>query len=400
MKPDSPNSTSLLDELLNDPERDQIPGARPMLSVHEDDEKEFRAALKERQSARVALLRRGVALGTLAELEGRARSLSPGRNRRRWNKARPILLPGLLRKEVEANALEREVYDELRTAGGLRSWFERQETSFTVSQVPHAMTDPERDLESLALEAQPQSLWLKTGRLSTHEADHSLRLRFSFGREVDDDANRDPAAHAEVARLARDCVPMVSALESNGTLRTLLESTCGAAPTFSQHIVYWNAPQGGARFHHDAFGDPDPSGQRGVAFTQISGSTVWLALSIRDLAQCVVEFATILSEGQMREVREELFAGDRLVELMRFAREPETCVAELAQPGCGYLGPLVDLCPEFTALLADRGFALRLEPGDLLLLPNHGFAKTAMHSVFCASDESGEALSVAIRTDG
>ena len=40
---------------------------------------------------------------------------------------------------------------------------------------------------------------------------------------------------------------------------------------------------------------------------------------------------------------------------------------------------------------------LLLEPGDGLLLPNHGYKATAMHSVFCASDEPTYALSMAVR---
>ena len=53
--------------------------------------------------------------------------------------------------------------------------------------------------------------------------------------------------------------------------------------------------------------------------------------------------------------------------------------------------------PEFTGLLADAGHAWLLDPGDVIVLPNHGFAATCMHSVFCASDEPGYALSMAIR---
>jgi len=70
---------------------------------------------------------------------------------------------------------------------------------------------------------------------------------------------------------------------------------------------------------------------------------------------------------------------------------------ELALPGCGALGRLVNRGPEFSAFLADAGHAAILRAGDAILLPNHDLAHTAMHSVFCASEQTGYALSLAIR---
>ena len=53
-----------------------------------------------------------------------------------------------------------------------------------------------------------------------------------------------------------------------------------------------------------------------------------------------------------------------------------------------------------TGLLADAGHACVLEPGDAILLPNHGYARTAMHSVFCASEETTYGISLAVRAFG
>jgi hypothetical protein len=72
---------------------------------------------------------------------------------------------------------------------------------------------------------------------------------------------------------------------------------------------------------------------------------------------------------------------------------------ELARPDCGILGPLVNRGPEFTALLADAGHALLLRPGDVILRPNHGLERTAMHSVFHAGGELAYGLSFALRED-
>jgi hypothetical protein len=71
--------------------------------------------------------------------------------------------------------------------------------------------------------------------------------------------------------------------------------------------------------------------------------------------------------------------------------------AELALPGCGRLAALVNRGPEFTGFLADAGHAAVLEAGDAILLPNHGYARTAMHSVFCAGERTGLGLSLALR---
>jgi hypothetical protein len=72
---------------------------------------------------------------------------------------------------------------------------------------------------------------------------------------------------------------------------------------------------------------------------------------------------------------------------------------ELARPDCGILGPLVNRGPEVTCMVADAGHAVLLGPGDVLLLPNHGLERTAMHSVFHGGGEIAYGLSFALRED-
>ncbi len=395
----------LLDEILSDPDRDRIPGALPIVSVHENDEPEFLAALRDRARTRMELRRRGQLHGTLVELHGKRSEFSGRELVKRWKNAAPVLLPGLLADEVAGSAEARADYDLLRETGGLRAWLRANKTlwneQFELSPEDHEARDADRDLECVSLRARGElsdvPLWLKTGRLSTFADDASLRLRMSFGKEIEDDANPDPRGHQAVRALAECLLPLSTQLHSNEALARTLTKAFGGQSTFSQHIRYWNAPEGGARFHHDAFGLPDPSGQRGVAYLQVSGATLWIALSIRALAHNVLMFAEMLADGELRPLRETLFPGESLVKFITLARDEEKCIHELSQPGCGKLGQVVDLGPEFTALLADGGHALRVEAGDVLLLPNHGYDRTAMHSVFCASEQPGEALSVAIR---
>src|SRR6188768_3033859 len=69
--PDDPGElggSALLDEILDDPERDRGSGARPIVSVREQEDAAFLAAVEARQTARVALSRRGVWHGEWAEV--------------------------------------------------------------------------------------------------------------------------------------------------------------------------------------------------------------------------------------------------------------------------------------------------------------------------------------------
>ena len=152
-----------------------------------------------------------------------------------------------------------------------------------------------------------------------------------------------------------------------------------------------------ALFHHDAFDEPPEDRQRGVLFAQLAGRTAWLALSIGDLAERVREFGEALAAGELPWVAGALDDPEQLVPLLA---DGAGLLRELALPGCGRLAGLVNQGPDFTCLLADAGHAFVLEPGDALLLPNHGYARTAMHSVFCASDGLTYGLSFALRRDG
>jgi hypothetical protein len=128
---------------------------------------------------------------------------------------------------------------------------------------------------------------------------------------------------------------------------------------------------------------------------------VWLALSLEDLALRAIELLQMMQEGELAWVREELFGrADDWSRALQLAADQRALERELALPGCGRLASLVNRGPEFTALLADSGHALVLRPGDVLLLPNHGLhglERTAMHSVFCAGEQAGYGLSLAMR---
>jgi hypothetical protein len=396
----TPREASLLADILLARDRDRIPGARAVVSVRDDEEPSFLTEVQRRAHEIHTLSRRGYFHGRLAELaEVPAATGDPAA---RWRAARPIVRPGAARsiaRVLDARAV-RGLFARLQAPQGLRSLVRARARElsprFRARPGPAELFDPERGLARVGIEARggPDDLWLKSARLSLSALDRSVRLRASFGHEVEDDASHDEERHRLVAELARRIVPGARELARLRVVRDEVATLVGRPVYFTQHIGYWNAPEGGALFHHDAFDEPAAGRQRGVVFSQLVGRTVWLALSIGDLAARVREFLGWIAEGELSWIRAELEHYPRLV---RLARERRALVAELARPGCGEFGPIVDRGPEFTALLADAGHALVLHEGDVLYLPNHGLSRTAMHSVFNASSEPSYGLSVAIR---
>lgn len=398
----APPPPGLFRDVVLDPERDVVPDALPLISLRPDDEPDYLREVRRRARAEIELRRRGVEHGTLAVLE--PLGLLPPRARRRrrevvaaqrWRAAQPLFLPQAAVPRPGLAALAGALRERL-ARGELAAWLEERGVSVLDPRAP--LFDAERDLARAVVAPElGQDLWLKAGRLSTHAADRSLRLRVSFGREEDDDASQDEARHRAVARLGRDLLPGATDLLDAPELFPALSRTAERELYATQGIAYWNAPNGGARFHHDSFHGEGAGGQRGVLYWQATGSTVWLALSIEDLAARVRELLGWLAEGELAWLRAEIApTAAELERLQDVAARRDVLLHELARPACGILGPIVD-GPVFTALLADAGHALLLEPGDALLLPNHGLDRTAMHSVFHAGGDVAYGLSFGLR---
>jgi hypothetical protein len=403
----------LFDQIVFAADRERIPGARPVVSFDEQDEPDYLAALEATACARASLVRRGREHGSWAELDlsrsglpdPRRQRLDHAPARERWANARPILLPRLL-AELPAQELEAglELGRRLREPEGLASWVAEQAGRLPcgLRETESAADGDERTLAKLAF-AQPggPKLWLKSGRLSTFEADASLRLRVSFGEEVDDDASRDEVAQRAVTQLAEALLPGALRLDLHPALLAVLRELTGGEPFLTQHIAYWNAKGGGALMHHDAFAEADNGGQLGVAYGQLAGSTCWLALSLEDLATRLEDYAEFLDEGGAEWLRKELWPERRDFDRLRARmNDRRAFLAELASPGCGLFGVLVNRGPEFTAFLADAGHALFVRAGDVLLMPSHGLERCVMHSVFCADEGPTYALSCALRANG
>lgn len=425
--PASGAPSGLLREILGAADRDAQSGAVPIVSVSEREEPSDLAQIETRRRRSSQISRRGTWHGEWAELDPARLGDGPWSLpfnepvwTARWLAARPIVLRAIARARLGEFAAEIArapgLRDELTNAGGLRSFVTARLASaperFELGARVAPLVDPERDIERLFVSSVPaagkkrrvQDLWVKSGWLSDFDGDDSLRVRVSFGREGEDDASRDLERQRLTAELAEILFPASALIADDPLIVPFVERATREPALFTQHIAYWNGPEGGALFHHDAFPDDTHTelgpGQLGVCYLQLAGRTAWLALSSEDLALRLRQFAALLEGGELPWVRAQLFPrGADWERAIALIGDDERIFSELAKPGCGSLCGLVNRGPEFTSFLADGGHAAILEPGDAILLPNHGLTLTAMHSVFCVDDESAFGLSLALRSD-
>lgn len=401
-----------LEELLAEGRDARGPHARPIVQTSTEDPSEVLTLLERRARARVVLRRRGVDHGIWYELEASSdaegtsgsteekaaewaaerTSQDPASARARFAANRPLVLRSVLAPGEhgrEGLALLESV-----RAGELPGL--ELPPGFSPLEPSPLRPDPARDRARWVTRSQasPLELWAKAALLSDHPDEESWRLRVSAGREPEDEGCRDDQVHREVARLAEAVLPGASRIRACAGIRDLLRGCLGGEPLLTQTIAYWNCPGGGALLHHDAFDEPLEGGQRGVLYTQLAGRTAWVAVSSRELGHEVqAALRELLTEGTLPAdlPRERAWA---------LASDPEQAAAELARPGCGCLAGLVHGGESFTGRLVDSGHAFLLEPGDAVVLPNHGLRSTCFHGVFCASDGPTYALSSAVRRPG
>lgn len=320
----------------------------------------------------IALRRRGHDLGFMVR---RKRPEQPEDLRSLWDADLPIHLPGVLEGGLEVFAEEipasLKMFERLRDGARFQDELELR-LAHQERFVPTGSSvdsREQREIERVWIRAQEgdqtlaDELWAKLSWIAHDTSDSSLRISFSFGieqlEEWREDTARAPFADAACEEAFPECltitghVPLVEALES--LLDTRLR--------FSERIIYANAPGGGAVFHHDL----EP-GQRGVIFGQLAGRTAWLALPKRELA------------GHLRK----LATGD----LAARVTSEEAALAVLDDESDKERFRLLNTSPTMTRLLVESGAAFLLEPGDAILLPNHGTNDTCWHSVLAVGRAS------------
>lgn len=328
------------------------------------------------------LQRRGVDHGRFYELDdGADADHAPDA----WQRGQPIRWAGLLRRACTRD-FRAEVSESLAMFERLRDgarWLdecdlrlcEQDEAAgeafvYTSSTVDRA---EEREIERLFINAVDdqdgiiaEDLTARLSWIANDPDDLSLRARFSFGHEATGDWLDLSDERSDAAdRLAAAMFPESAAIDA-AQLRDRVAEQHGRPVRFTERIVYSNAPGGGAVFHHDA----DP-GQRGVVFAQLAGATAWLALPRDALARALADF-----------------------DPRQFAAAAEADAA-LESPSAA-TRKILDMTPEFTELLCDRGALYVLHPGDVMLLPSPEPAHAAWHSVFALGQRASLAHSYGI----
>jgi hypothetical protein len=339
------------------------------------------------------LQRRGVVLGWVKVSES-ASMPSTETVKQAWDAHRAVFLPGILSDAVagladdiaESQQLVNQVLDgdELSELFEQTGYSERLATEFELTGAGFEDHD-EQGIEKVYFdcwrgeELVADDLWCKASWLSLEEEDASLRFRFSFGMEGYEDVAADHERQLCAARLTDAIFPESSAITGHTVLNALLCRVLdGAQPVYTERIVYFNAPNGGALMHHDV-----ERGHEGVVFAQLSGSTFWLALSKDRLIEEILAYLDTQAAGTWALLR------DLLQDRQQFARYLEE-EHELAED-------LMDRHPDFFRYLIEKEYAYVLQPGDVLLLPQADLDSCVWHSVLCLGEEPGEALSFALK---
>jgi len=229
-----------------------------------------------------------------------------------------------------------------------------------------------------------ENLWAKFAWLSLHDRDTSLRCRFSFGFEGYEDVAADPERETLAAQLCTTLFPESDLLIKNKLLQQFMQHISDKeSPEFVECIAYFNAPNGGALFHHDV-----EAGHAGAVYAQLSGTTAWLALSKEQLIQHILSFmqnnpdlSALMTEEQQQQLQH---ADTKQYDMWLDGDEREA------------LDILLNETPAFIAHLTEAGHGYLLQAGDVILLPQKNTQHCAWHSVIGLGDEISHALSFAI----
>jgi len=333
------------------------------LASHEGD---LARSLQARGREVWPLLRRDADLGQAVTVH---RELpEPGTETALWRAGEPVFLPGVLgdveRRERAAIGDCLQMFDRLR--GEQTEFLDELELRLhdddwlryagsTVDQ------DDPREIERCFVDAEvdgqvaAQDLWAKLAWITEDASDSSLRVRFSNGLDqLEEWMTTSDHTASWVDRFALHAFPECRAILTCAPLRERLDRLIPQPHRLSERIVYNNAPNGGAVFHHDA----EP-GQLGVVFSQLEGRTAWFTLGKKRLADLLVR---------------------------RGWRNRHAAMAALDEACDPHLLEVLNRDPEFARLLAAHGALFVLRAGDAILLPSHSVDDVAWHSVLAIGD--------------
>lgn len=364
-----------------------IPSARHLAARDRD---RLGPALQRRGRGVFPLVRRDADLGAAVSVHRRAPDARAALQR--WQRCEPVYLPGVLGDAPDRHAghiaESLAMFERLRDGADFLDELEvrlADDDTFRYAGSTVDRDDP-REIERVFVDAlspddveagrgehaEPlaDELWAKLAWITADDpSDRSLRIRFSNGLDqLEEWMTTGDRVASYVDLFARRAFPECEAMLGCRALRECLDALLQRPYRLSERIVYNNAPNGGAIFHHDA----EP-GQLGVAFAQLEGRTAWFALPKRRLA--------------------------RLLERRGFG--PHRRAMRLLDQACDPdLLQVLNRDERFARVLAAHGALFVLEPGDAILLPSHGIDDVAWHSVLAVGDRPSLAHSYGLFARG
>ena len=321
------------------------------------------------------LRRRGADLGHVVTVHRDLRDEQAGQAA--WAAGEPIFLPGILGdaparsgQAIDAALL---MFERLRAGGEFLDEVEARvgdddHLRYAGSTVDR---DDPREVERVFVNAEvgdavvAEDLWAKLAWITTQEADDSLRIRFSNGLDQQEQwLTTNEQTVSWVDQFALRTFPECQAVLASAPLRRRLDRWIARPYRLSERIIYNNAPDGGAVFHHDA----EPN-QLGVVYSQLEGRTAWFTMAKPRLARLLVRFG-------LPSMRHAIAAMD------------SGCDAELHE--------ILNRDQDFAAALAANGGLFLLRAGDAIVLPSPSFHDCAWHSVLAIGDQPSLAHSYGI----
>ena len=354
----------------------------------------------------IALIRRGFGLGSvdLQSLTEHQLSLDSSDF---WQQGMPTWLPGVCRQQLDEytqhiqnskclydSILECKTVDELLdvTPYSTRLFgpFECLGSVFNEGdqqEIETVIFDAVADSKTIA-----EDLWMKVSWLSFLEDDKSIRFRFSFGADHVEDVAADLPRQEHASILTEAIFPESKVITGNETLLSHLAETLSAnSIRFVERIVYYNAPNGGAYLHHDR-----ERGHAGVIYAQVTGCTLWLALTKLDL---ISEILLCVECRIKTNDWPDLISSEMQVELISYIGNPDKLSKELETFANNAIISLINETECFIQQCIRHGHARVLQAGDAILLPQESEDLCCWHSVMTIGDETGQGLSFAIRTN-
>ena len=310
----------------------------------------------------------------------------------RWITAQPIYLASFASQAIEENAMA------IQAAANLAHLIAAGEEPDTLLDTPRyqqqlssfemlgssADLDDDQEIAKIDFDriekgqCLAEDLWLKVAWLSLQDGDASLRFRFSYGMEGEENVAANFQKQQYAADLCEALFPESRIISQHTGLAELLQQSGITHAAFVERIVYFNAPDGGAFFHQDV-----ERGHAGVVYAQLSGETFWLTLSKSQLLDEI--------EHYFQETDQRVSALKHLADQSRSKRALHLDQREES------IEILLNQTPAFSAQLVQKGYGYWLTAGDLILLPQQNADHCAWHAVYCLGEKTGEGISFAIR---